>query len=223
MKLLAVKLLVTTLIIILIGCTSPLVKAQVPVTVTSDIPGTINQLRIMEQWGQQYAQMTVEIEQLRQTYKAITGNGMFGVTAFNPSLVNYLPDEWKGIYNQVKNEDSSGIKGIATSIKKNENFKSTLNDGIQRYQDTLAMNKAMAMEAYDNTRKRLDNINTLMHKTNMTQNPKEAADLQNRIASENAIIQNEQTRINLMLKLQEIELKLAEEQKEREFKNKFYR
>lgn len=81
----------------------------------------------------------------------------------------------------------------------------------------------MAIEAYNATLGRLNNIQALMQQSNLTQDPAAKADLQNRWAAEYTMVQNEQTRLNLMAQLQQTELRLAEEQRHREFKNNFLR
>ena len=77
----------------------------------------------------------------------------------------------------------------------------------------------MSMQAYDNTLSRLRNIEGLMQQSNATQTAAEKADLQNRLLAEQAIVQNEQTRLNLMGQLQQAELRMADQQRERQFKN----
>jgi type IV secretion system protein VirB5 len=77
------------------------------------------------------------------------------------------------------------------------------------------------MRSYDQTQARLNNINALMVQADATQDMKAASDLQNRIAAENAMIQNEQIRLNLAAQLQLAEAKLADAQRAREFDEKF--
>lgn len=67
----------------------------------------------------------------------------------------------------------------------------------------------------------MNNIQALMRQSNLTQDPAQKADLQNRMAAEEAMVTNEQTRMQLAAELQKAELKLAEEQRDREFDNAF--
>jgi type IV secretion system protein VirB5 len=60
-----------------------------------------------------------------------------------------------------------------------------------------------------------------MQQSNMTQDPAQKADLQNRMAAEEAMVTNDQTRLQLTAQLQKTELQLAEQQRDREFKNTF--
>ncbi len=212
---------IRNLFALLVVLTAASASAQMTVVVAGDIPAIMNQAQTMVQWGRQYAQMVEQLKQQEQQYASLNGNRGLGKIANNPELHSYLPDEWASIYNKVQNGSLPGISGAASAISSQEKFSQNATGGQKRYQDTLMANKAMTMQAYSNTRRRLDNINALMYQTNQTQDPKAAADLQNRIAAENALIQNEQIRINLMQQLQQAELKLAEEQRSREFKDSF--
>ncbi len=195
--------------------------AQIPVTVTSDIPSTINQIQTMAQWAKQYTQMISQINQMKQQYDSLTGNRGLGQIMNNPALRGYLPDQWAGIYDKVKGGTLPGISSAANTIFSNESFDGTAVGGRKRQLDVMAANKAMTMQAYDATLARVNNINSLMAKSDTTMDTKAAADLQNRMASENAMIQNEQIRLNLLAQLQVAETQLANEQRSREFDAKF--
>jgi type IV secretion system protein VirB5 len=166
------------------------------------------QVQTMEQ---QYTTMTTQLN-------ALTGNRGLGQILDNPSMHSYLPDQWQSIYGQVKGGQLSGISSAASQIESDEGMTATT-PGQQRYNDTLAANKAMSMQAYQANLSRLQNIKSLMQQSDVTQDPAAKADLQNRLQSENAMIQNEQTRLNLMGQLQQAEIKLSEQQRDQEYTN----
>jgi type IV secretion system protein VirB5 len=195
--------------------------AQIPVTITTSIPDVINQIQIMAQWKNQYDQMIGQVNQMKQQYNSMTGSRNLGQIMNNPALRTYLPDQWTGIYDKVKGGNLAGISGVANSIYNAEGFDPAATGGRKRQNEIMAANKAMTMRAYDQTLARLNNINALMAQADATQDVKAAADLQNRVAAENAMIQNEQIRLNLAAQLQIAEAKLADAQRAREFDNKF--
>jgi type IV secretion system protein VirB5 len=168
------------------------------------------------------AQLKQQLSTLQQQYNALTGTRNLGDILNNPALRQYLPDDWANVYDKVKSGKYQGITGAATAIKDAEKLYSN-DPNQQRVYDTMASNKAMTQEAYKNTMSRLDNIQSLMSQINAAQDTKAAADLQNRLSSENAMIQNEQTRLNLMFQLQQAESKLAEQQQQNAFKEKYYK
>jgi type IV secretion system protein VirB5 len=164
-----------------------------------------------------------QVEQLKSQYDAVTGNRGYGMILNDPTLRSYLPDQWLTIYDQVKSGTLQGISNAAQQIAAAEGLNGASTAAQQRYYDTLAANKAMTMQAYNATLSRLNNIQALMQQSNLTQDPAAKADLQNRWAAEYTMVQNEQTRLNLMSRLHETELRLAQEQREREAKRDFLR
>lgn len=82
-----------------------------------------------------------------------------------------------------------------------------------------AQDKAFAGEAYAAAKSRLDQINSLMGQINQTQDPKAIAELQGRIASEQAMIANEQTKLQLFQMMAQADEKL-QEQRQREINAK---
>jgi type IV secretion system protein VirB5 len=169
----------------------------------------------------QVQQLFQQIQNQEQQYQALTGNSSFGNIMNDASLRNYLPEQWQNIYDQAKSGSLSGISSSMRSIEQQEGMTDATTAGQQRYYDTLATNKAMNEQAYTATMARLNNIQALMQQSNMTQDPAQKADLQNRMAAEEAMVTNDQTRLQLSAQLQQAELKLAEEQRDREFKNQF--
>ena len=149
---------------------------------------------------------------MKNQLAAITGNSGFGTILNNPSLRAYLPDQWEQIYNSATNGNLPGLTSATAQILQQNGMTNAPTTGQQRVNNTLAANKAMAMQAYDASIQRLQNIEALMQQSNLTQSAAAKADLQARIASEQAMIQNEQTRLNLMTTLQNAETQLAQRQ-----------
>lgn len=201
----------------------PAARAQFTVNVNSDVPAMINQAQTMAQWSNQYQQMIQQITHMKNQYEALTGNRGLGRILNNPALRTYLPDQWTSIYDQVRRGQLQGVSSMASSVYAAERFDPNATGGRKRQLEVLAANKAITMQAYDASLNRVNNINALMQQADATGDMKAAADLQNRMAAENALIQNEQIRLNLAMQLQQAELKLAEEQREREFATKFAR
>jgi type IV secretion system protein VirB5 len=162
-----------------------------------------------------------QIQNQEAQFQAITGNSSLGMIMNNPALHNYLPEEWQDIYVQAKAGGLAGISSSMQTIERQEGLISAGTPGQQRYYDTLAANKAMNELAYSAIMARFTNIQSLMEQSNLTQDPAEKADLQNRLAAEEAMVSNDQTRLQLTAKLQEDELNLAQEQRNREFDNAF--
>ncbi|MCP1121462.1 type IV secretion system protein [Robbsia andropogonis] len=183
-------------------CTLPMAHAQgVPVL---DIQAIAQAIATVKQLQQEYVLLTNQ-------YQSMTGNRGFGEIYNDASLRNYLPDQWQSVYDQVKSGKLNGISGLASSIETQEGM-TAYTPGQQRLNDTLAANKAMTMRSYQASIDRLNNIQQLMQQTNMTQDPAAKADLQNRWSAEVSSINAEKTRLDLMVRLQDAEKELAQQE-----------
>ncbi len=197
----------------------PAAQAQIPVTVTSDVPGTAFHIEDIAKYVEQIAQMKMQVEQLQQTYASMTGTRGIGQLFQNPQLANMLPSNWQGVYSSVANGGYSGISGSVQQIISQEQSATSggVNSALTAIRDRQAQkaayDKAMGMQAYQASIQRLNNIQGLMGQINSSTDPKAIADLQARIQGEQAAIQNEQTKVQLMAMLQKSEDGLIEQQK----------
>ncbi|MEB2558783.1 TrbJ/VirB5 family protein [Burkholderia cenocepacia] len=191
-------------------CSTQAVHAQgIPVLDASTLAQAII---TVQQLKQQYITMTDQ-------YKSLTGNRSLGDILNNPSLRNYLPDEWQSVYDEVKNGQLNGISGVADSIARQEGL-TAYTPGQQRLNDTLSANKAMVMRAYQASIDRLNNIQQLMQQSNLTQDPAAKADLQNRWSAEISSINADKVRLDLAAKLQDAEKEFAQEAAHRDMQNR---
>ncbi|WP_055026632.1 MULTISPECIES: P-type DNA transfer protein VirB5 [Xanthomonas] len=197
--------------------------AGVPVTVIADVPAITNQIETMAKWKAQYDQMVSQINQMKQQYASVTGSRGLGQIMNNPVLRDYLPSDWQKVYDSVRTGGYNGLSGSAAVIyDANKVFDACgrMAAGAQRTACEAAavkpaQDKAFAGEAYAAAKSRLDQINSLMGQINQTQDPKAIAELQGRIASEQAMIANEQTKLQLFQMMAQADEKL-QEQRQRE-------
>ncbi len=176
----------------------------------------------------QFAQETAMLKNLvdqvtaqQAQLKALTSNYGTGQILNSPSLHSYLPDQWQSVYSQAKGGNLGGISASMKNIEDQENTTTASTPAQQRYDDTLATNKAVLMQAYQSNLERLNNIQSLMAQSNSTQDASAKADLQNRLLAEQAMIQNEQSRLNVTAHLAQQETALADEQRSQEFRTNF--
>lgn len=189
-------------------------NAQIPVTDGASIAQQVtHQIETIAKWKMQYDQMVEQIDGMEREYKALTGSRGLGTVLNDPRYREYLPTEWQGVYDSVRNGGYSGLSGRASSIY-NEN---QVFDGCAHIQINAqrlacearavkgAQDKAFALDAYDAARDRLNQIDQLMGRINTTQDPKDIAELQGRIAAEQAMIANEQTKLQMYAMVSEAE------------------
>lgn len=202
--------------------------AQIPVTDGASIANSVQQqVETMAKWKMQYDQMVSQIDQMKQQYAAVTGARGMGELFNNPQLRDYLPQDWQGVYDSVKSGGYAGLSGRAESIYDNNKVYDACAGFVSNEQRTNceaqavkgAQDKAFALDAYDAAKNRLSQIDQLMQQINQTQDPKDIAELQGRIAAEQAMIQNEQTKLQMYQMVAAAEDRL-QEQRQREINAK---
>lgn len=185
---------------------SPVVFSQIPVTDGASIAqSVVQQVETIAKWKLQYDQMMSQIEQARQQYESLTGSRGLGMVLNNPALRDYLPGDWQGVYDSVKNGGYRGLSGTAQSVYTANRIYDACGHLKMDQQRTAceahavkgAQDKGFALDAYNAAKGRIHQIDQLMQAINQTQDPKGVAELQARIAAEQANIQNEQTKLNM--------------------------
>lgn len=192
--------------IVIFGALTLPAYAQIPVTDAASIAKQVaNQVETIAKWKQQYDQMMQQIDQAKQQFESMTGSRGLGTIMNNPALRDYLPSDWQGVYDSVKSGGYSGLSGRGQGVyNANKVYDScayiTTADqrtACEARAVKASQDKGFALDAYDAAKSRINQIDQLMAKINETSDPKEIAELQARIASEQANIQNEQTKLQL--------------------------
>lgn len=195
--------------------------AQIPVTDGANLAQQIQQVMA---WGQQLKAMSAQYNQLQQQYQSITGNRGFGNLLNNPALQQYLPANWQSVYNQVRTQGLGAMSPGAQQMRQSM--------GDTRNCDLIADTKAKAScqsniatpyQTYDTFQNSLNvanqkpqQIQALIGQIQNTNDPKDIAELQARIAGEQAAMQNEMMKVHLSVQLAQIQTDLAKEQAERD-------
>lgn len=220
------KLLSKVLIVGALTGTMQMVSAQgIPV-----FDGTANVKNFMEQMQQMQEQLDIANSQLREAqniYNSTTGIRGFGDLLRNPELAKYLPDDMKNIYNAMERGGLEGIQGGIDAILKQESealngsYQESQANAIQRARETAAVNKAMGQSAYQGASERLGQIEALMDEISKTEDQKAIQELQARLTAEQAAIQNELNKANLIAELAKAEEVLVEQQKDDAVRQEF--
>jgi len=169
--------------------------------------------------SQQLSEARNQVTQLKNTYNSFTGSRDLGTIMNNPALRNYLPQDWQKVYDSVKQGGYAGLSGTAKTMYK-QVYDScthiTIDDERLSCEASAvkgAQDKGFAMDAYSKAQDRMDQIDQLMAKVNDTQDPKAIAELQARIAVEQANIQNEQTKLQMYAMVASAEDKMQQQNK----------
>lgn len=190
--------------------------AQIPVT---DAMSLAQQIQQVAAWAQQIQGMRDQLGQQQQLYSSMNGARGIGQLLNNPALRNSLPTDWQNVYSSIQSGGYSGLTGSAKMIR-DANAIYTCNTGTteeiarcNRELNKSAQDKAFANDAYTASQRRLDNIQGLMGQIDNATDPKQIQDLQVRMQAENAMIQNEQTKLMMFKMMADSEDKLIAQQK----------
>jgi type IV secretion system protein VirB5 len=158
-----------------------------------------------------------QLNQLHATYNALNGVRGLGDVLYNPALRQYLPADWTRVYDAASAGGYAGISGTLAAIRAAERRSGSVEQEqariVGRSRTTAVADKAVGLQAFDGARARLSQIEALMGQINRTRDPKGIQELQARIAVEQAAVQNETTKLQLVSMLQRAEERLVEQQK----------
>ena len=161
--------------------------------------------------------LQAQVEELQATYKAVSGTRGLGAVFYDPSLRRYLPEEWAGIYDAAAAGRYAGISGSLRDIERAERLGGTVAEQLRRIRErsrtSARTDKALGLQAYEGSKARLAQIERLMEQVNLTRDAKGVAEVQARIAVEQAAVANEATKLQLVQMLQQAEERLEREQR----------
>jgi|LSQX01.3.fsa_nt_gb type IV secretion system protein VirB5 len=169
-----------------------------------------------------------QLEQTKRQLDALTQSSGFGYVMSNPSVKNAirsaLPSDAAALLDRLESQSSelsSSVQQITQAVNAPVNFAQDKIDMKAKSIQIAATKKALSEQAYNAMTKRLEIIDELQAKINTTTNPKEIAELQARIAIEQANVQTDQTRITLANQQLEAEQALLEARAEKVYSGWF--
>ncbi len=187
---------------------------------TIDVAAIAQAVLQVQAWGQQYQQMTQQVQQMQQQIDGVTGGRGMSSLLNDPEYQKArrtLPPDAQQVLGLANGGSYGNLAGSISSIKRAASTldSSSFNSPTAASQwdsdlNRAASNQALSMQAYTDAAPRLQNIEDLMAKISQTQDPKAIAELQARMSAEQAIIQNEQNKIQAMSMLVASQEKMAE-------------
>lgn len=197
--------------------------AQIPVTDTAAITkSTTEHLAEIAKWVDQLKAMEQQFDQMKAQYDAITGSRGMGQLMDNATR-QVLPQDFVQSYDKLVTLGQGGVSQDARKI-----YDVIKKLGCTNYQDPNAKlscqasayaqpeNAAYINGALGAAQARAQQLQQLLSQVDGAADMKAAADLANRIAAEQAMLQNEQTLVNLALAQRESQTALIAQAKREE-------
>ena len=190
-----------------------------------DVTAIAQLTKQVEYWLQQIQLMQNQLNQLQQAYSAMTGpRGMENLLA--GTARNYLPQDWNEML-KVLNNTSNTYSGLSSQVQAAITANAVLSarelgamtpqqrQFIADGRSAAAMLQVLTQAAYQNTSQRFAAIQQLINVLATAGDPKAVLDLQARVQSEQAMLQNEQTKLQTLYQAAQAQ-QWAQEQRTRE-------
>lgn len=196
------------------AATLPAHSAGVPVIDPAAIAQAVSQVKNQIQ----------QIKQLDSQIRAITDNGNYADLLNNPlvrkQLNQYLPAGYTDVFEAARRGDLGALEQVARQASEREKRAQTGQTGVARQKAVQLMTEAQMDAMMNAMNTRGQRVQDLVNRINTTQNTAQKQDLMNTIGAEQAMINLEMNRMQIMMKQAENQEKLAARQGTRELENR---
>jgi type IV secretion system protein VirB5 len=200
----------------------PAAHAQFAVIDVASVSQLVSQVKTLEE---QLATAKADLAQAQSAYQSTIGDrGMQGL--LTGTVRNYLPPDWQGLQQAVQGANGS-YAGLSTALSSALTANSVLSaqqlaalspaatQQLQADRQTVALTQAVAHQALYTTSMRFASLQQLIDAISRAGDQKAALDLNARIAAETGMLQNEQTKLQVLYQGLQAE-QWANEQRARE-------
>ncbi|CCJ51898.1 P-type DNA transfer protein VirB5 [Bordetella parapertussis] len=210
------KLVLTAAVAAILGGAGPAMAQGIPVFDGTRAADFIQQFTRMKE---QLDTAKDQLAEAQRMYESMTGGRGLGDVLRNAQLREFLPEDLQTVYDSANGGGYAGISGSLKDILRDEELSGSVEEMERRIQarslNAAATDKAVGLRAYEGAQQRLAQIEGLMDEISRTQDQKAIEELQARIAGEQAAIQNETTKLQMIAQLRSAEQALiAEQQRE---------
>ena len=201
---------------------TPRAEAQMAVIDVAAIRELVAQLNY---WEQQVSGMQRQLTQLQQTHAALTGpRGMQALLPTSDLQRNYLPGNWAGVADVLAGQ-SAQYRALAAAVEAGVAERAVLDPArlarmteAERNSLEEARRASMGLavltrEAYAQAGSRFAALAQLVQAIGTATDAKAIADLQGRIAAEQAMLENEQAKLAGLAQVAEAETQVRAQQR----------
>jgi type IV secretion system protein VirB5 len=180
-----------------------------------DVAAIAQLMQQITYWQQQIGAMANQLNQLQQTYAAMTGDrGMAQVLPATTAERNYLPNDYAELMATV-NGNSASYSGLAGQVQAALQANAVLSNTqmaslspetralVEQGRQSAAMVDVMSRAAYEHTSQRFAALQQLISMISYAHDQKAAADLQVRVNAEQAMLANEQSKLQALAQVEQ--------------------
>jgi type IV secretion system protein VirB5 len=174
-----------------------------------DVPAIAQLVQEVQTMQQQLTIARNQLQSAQQAFQAMTGNrGMERL--LGGTTRNYLPSNWTQVTSALQGQGVGAYPGLSTDVQKVMVANAVLSpqrlatlpaadqQQIQAMRQWNAMQQALTQEALVNVSGRFASIQSLIAAISTATDQKASLDLQARISAEVAMLQNEQTKLQVL-------------------------
>ena len=210
------------LVFAVLGGGVPVAQAQFAVIDVASVAQLMSEVKTLEQ---QLATAQADLAQSQTTYRSTVGDrGMEQL--LSGSVRNYLPSNWNGLQSAFQGTNSSypALSGdlnaalsanAVLSTQQLAGLSPAANQQMQSSRQSIALLQAVSHEALATTSNRFTSLQQLIDAIAHAGDQKAALDLHARIGAETGMLQNEQTKLQVLYQGAQAE-QWANEQRTRE-------
>ena len=193
-------------------CGASSARAGIPVI---DVSNLMQAMQAVINTITQIENQLTQIEQLGKQVEGISGTRNLGSLLRNPLLADYVPANAGALADNVARGGYGGLTGAAKALRDADMLYNCMDKAVDSRTTCQAalsrpyQTKAVLSQAMETASGRMAQIGGLIDRINSTTDHKSILELQARIAGENAMLQHEVSRIQLLAGMAENEERLA--------------
>jgi type IV secretion system protein VirB5 len=172
---------------------------------TIDAAAIAQMVQQYQQMEKDYQMYKDQLTQLEQQLKAVTGGRGLANSGMDDAFSDYLPEDWQETFQGILSGQFSGAAADAAVLIRQAGYCKDLTGDMKARCETKAVfglvNVIFYSGAFEAAKQRGQQIEDLMKKAGQTQDAKEIAEMQARIQAEQALLQNEQTKMDMFSKV----------------------
>lgn len=190
--------------------------AQIPVIDAAGIAKQIEQLVQLRNQLETAKNQLTQLQSLHGSLNKMTNMGDIAALLSNPAVRNALPKDFSQLEKALTGQGSGQLGSRADGyVRDNEVYTRTGDDfyasETRRTQKANAGQVSVAQQVYEAASRRMDGLDELRQQIGRSEDPKSILDLQARIGSESAQLQNELLKMQALAMLQQAEAQTREQ------------